>query len=187
MPLGMVWKLKFNTNQKISLAGIFLLGGLVCVASLMRLLTTNDLKSQDFPCNAVTFGTQTIEPRANVQPDKAVNLYMWSQIEPAAAFICACIPTYRPLFIGLNASLCSDLSHTRSRLSSNQGKSWTGPTGRSDIKLNVHSGYSEVADPVSCNQRISEGMTCSSTEVGDLGKSTKATIIKINRVDSTLS
>lgn len=156
----------------------------------MRLLKTNDLKSQDFPCNAVTFGKHTIEPAANVQPDKAVNLYMWSQIEPATAFICACIPTYRPLFIGLNASLFSGLSYTRSRLSSNHGKSRTGPTGRSDIKLNMHSGYSEVADPVGCNQRISEGMTCStdtSTEVGDLGKSTKGTIIKINRVDSALS
>ncbi|KAL8724567.1 MAG: hypothetical protein Q9166_007877 [cf. Caloplaca sp. 2 TL-2023] len=49
MPLCMVWRLKLDTKQKISLSGIFLLGGLVCVASLMRLLTTSDLQAKDFP------------------------------------------------------------------------------------------------------------------------------------------
>ncbi|KAL8815107.1 MAG: hypothetical protein Q9223_005721 [Gallowayella weberi] len=104
MPLCMVWKLTLDTKQKISLSGIFLLGGLVCVASLMRLMTTGDLKAKDF-----TY--------------KAVNLYMWSQIEPATALVCACIPTYRPLFVWLNTSVLSGLSFSRSRGSSSGRKS----------------------------------------------------------------
>lgn len=52
MPLCMVWRLKLDTKQKISLSGIFLLGGLVCVASLMRLLTTGDLRAEDLACES---------------------------------------------------------------------------------------------------------------------------------------
>lgn len=50
MPLYMVWKLKLEASQKLMLSGIFALGGLVCVASLMRIITVNLIKGADLPC-----------------------------------------------------------------------------------------------------------------------------------------
>ncbi|KAL8806417.1 MAG: hypothetical protein Q9182_001332 [Xanthomendoza sp. 2 TL-2023] len=123
MPLCMVWKLTLDTKQKISLSGIFLLGGLVCVASLMRLLTTGDLKARDFACKMGVAANLRRKRMTNAVADKAVNLYMWSQIEPATALVCACIPTYRPLFVWLNTSVLSGLSFSRSRVGSSGRKS----------------------------------------------------------------
>ncbi|KAL8649176.1 MAG: hypothetical protein Q9226_005686 [Calogaya cf. arnoldii] len=189
MPLCMVWQLKLNKKQKISLSGVFLLGGLVCVASLMRLLTTGNLQAQDFPY-------------------RATNLYLWSQIEPAAAFICACIPTYRPLFVGLNASIFSNLSFTRSsRLSSSRGKSWMGSSNpakswtastsrsgarRSGVKSGLQSGYSEVEDSVGCVRNVDDrmaGATESSTELRDLEKNTntEGSILEMDHIDHAVS
>ena len=50
MPLYMVWRLKLDASQKLMLSGIFALGGLVCVASLMRIITANLIKGADLPC-----------------------------------------------------------------------------------------------------------------------------------------
>ena len=53
MPLYMVWKLKLEASQKLMLSGIFALGGLVCVASLMRIITVNLIKGADLPCKVM--------------------------------------------------------------------------------------------------------------------------------------
>ena len=50
MPLFMVWRLKLEPSQKLMLSGIFALGGLVCVASLMRIITVSLIKGADLPC-----------------------------------------------------------------------------------------------------------------------------------------
>ncbi len=50
MPVYMVWKLKLDASQKLMLSGIFALGGLVCVASLMRIITAHLIKGADLPC-----------------------------------------------------------------------------------------------------------------------------------------
>ena len=50
MPLYMVWRLKLEASQKLMLSGIFALGGLVCVASLMRIITVNLIKGADLTC-----------------------------------------------------------------------------------------------------------------------------------------
>lgn len=50
MPLYMVWRLKLEASQKLMLSGIFALGGLVCVASLMRIITANLIEGVDLPC-----------------------------------------------------------------------------------------------------------------------------------------
>ena len=50
MPLFMVWRLKLEASQKLMLSGIFALGGLVCVASLMRIITVNLIKGADLTC-----------------------------------------------------------------------------------------------------------------------------------------
>lgn len=50
MPLYMVWRLKLEASQKLMLSGIFALGGLVCVASLMRIITVTLIKGADLTC-----------------------------------------------------------------------------------------------------------------------------------------
>lgn len=42
--------------------------------------------------------------------DTVVTPYIWSQIEPTTAIICACLTTYRPLFKGLNLRSLSQLT-----------------------------------------------------------------------------
>lgn len=57
--------------------------------------------------------------------------YIWSQVEPTTAIICACITTYRPLFRGLSLRPISNLSWFsayRTRSSSNVITHETGST-----------------------------------------------------------
>ncbi|KAL8669828.1 MAG: hypothetical protein Q9224_007713, partial [Gallowayella concinna] len=56
-----------------------------CLASIMRIVALGSLKQTDLTYS----GAST---------------YMWSQIEPSAAILCACFVTYRPLFRDLNLS-----------------------------------------------------------------------------------
>ena len=46
-----------------------------------------------------------------------VDEYAWSQIEPATAILCACVVTYRPLFLNMK------FDHKFSRLSSSLSRS----------------------------------------------------------------
>ncbi|KAL9134101.1 MAG: hypothetical protein Q9175_004718 [Cornicularia normoerica] len=91
MPLYMIWRLKLEASQKLMLSGIFALGGLGCVASLMRIITVNLIKGADLPYSLTT-------------------PYMWSQLEPTMAVVCACLTTYRPLFAGLHLKFLSTFS-----------------------------------------------------------------------------
>ena len=50
LPVSMVWQLKLRVSQKLGLSALFLLGGLVCVASLMRIISVGDLKNEDLSC-----------------------------------------------------------------------------------------------------------------------------------------
>ncbi|CAF9926230.1 MAG: hypothetical protein ALECFALPRED_003396 [Alectoria fallacina] len=99
MPLHMVWNLKLATRQKMALSGIFTLGALVCVASLMRIITIDLVKGGDL--------TYTI-----------VTCYMWSQVEPTMAIVCACFTTLRPLFAGVDFNFLSALRWTSRRTAS---------------------------------------------------------------------
>lgn len=53
-------------------------------------------------------------------PVTFASAYMWSQIEPAVAILCACLVTYRPLFVNINlnfmklTSVFTRSSHARS-------------------------------------------------------------------------
>lgn len=59
--------------------------------------------------------------------DTIITPYIWSQIEPTMAIICACLITYRPLFsdldLDLNLFLSSRLGWTRRSSSSSSSSS----------------------------------------------------------------
>ncbi|KAI1802874.1 hypothetical protein F4811DRAFT_527317 [Daldinia bambusicola] len=78
MPLGMLNKLQLSLPRKISLWIIFALGGLVCVASIIRLRAIYPLPN---PTKDFNFG----------------QLILWAEIQSGLAIVCACLPTLGPL------------------------------------------------------------------------------------------
>ncbi|KAL8999884.1 MAG: hypothetical protein Q9188_005790 [Gyalolechia gomerana] len=78
LTLPVVWRLNLNFRQKLSVSGIFLLGLLACVASIIRVATFSQVREKD--------STYTL-----------VNVILWSAIEQSTGIVCACLPTTRPL------------------------------------------------------------------------------------------
>ncbi|KAI1371050.1 hypothetical protein F4677DRAFT_321439 [Hypoxylon crocopeplum] len=77
LPVAMVRRLQLPSGQKWSVAGIFLLGGLVCVTSIIRLTFIWHPDNPDFTNIA---GTEVM-----------------SSIQLGTAILCACLPTYGPM------------------------------------------------------------------------------------------
>ncbi|KAI9041876.1 uncharacterized protein KD926_006422 [Aspergillus affinis] len=86
MPIPMVLQLQLRTSQKLTILGIFLLGGFVCVASIMRVVTLKIFESNDTSYSVMEAAT-------------------WTFVEPCVGIICACLPTLRPLV----RTLCCDM------------------------------------------------------------------------------
>lgn len=79
LPIYPVTKLRQPLSQRIAVIGIFLLGGIVCVASIYRLTTVPMLD----PTNLAF----TVRGAA-----------VFGHVETAVAIMSACLPTLRPLF-----------------------------------------------------------------------------------------
>ncbi|PLB48663.1 hypothetical protein P170DRAFT_356740 [Aspergillus steynii IBT 23096] len=54
MPIPMVLQLQLRTSQKLTILGIFLLGGFVCVASIMRVVTLKIFQNEDTSCTPLS-------------------------------------------------------------------------------------------------------------------------------------
>ncbi|KAJ9315305.1 hypothetical protein DTO271D3_4472 [Paecilomyces variotii] len=78
LPLSMTWQIRASWRQKFVISGIFLLGGFVCVVSILRIIAFNKSNPKD-----PTYTT--------------INTAMWSSIEQSVGIVCACLPTLRPL------------------------------------------------------------------------------------------
>ncbi|KAI0485062.1 hypothetical protein GGR56DRAFT_56786 [Xylariaceae sp. FL0804] len=84
LPVSMLRQLQLAPVQKRSVAGIFLLGGLVCVASIIRI-------------------TYIWHP-ADIQVVDISHTEIWSSIQLGTAILCACLPCYGPILrAGLGA------------------------------------------------------------------------------------
>ncbi|KAL4897648.1 hypothetical protein BDV59DRAFT_190567 [Aspergillus ambiguus] len=79
VPFPMLWYIKTSLRQKFLLSGIFLLGGFVCITSIVRVIAF-DLQNTHDP----TYTT--------------VDTAAWSSIEQSVGILCACLPTMRPFF-----------------------------------------------------------------------------------------
>ncbi|CAI0645317.1 unnamed protein product [Colletotrichum noveboracense] len=80
VPVPRIWGLHMNKRTKTSIIGIMLLGGFVCVASVVRIYYLNGL-------------FQNIDVTWWMGPS-----FAWSSLEPSVAIISACLPTFAPLF-----------------------------------------------------------------------------------------
>ncbi|MCJ1456330.1 hypothetical protein MMC28_006691 [Mycoblastus sanguinarius] len=81
LPLTMVWKLQLSIRRKVALTSSFLIGTLVCVASIMRLLAV----------------AQVNKPQRGDSDWKYARPLIWSNAETSIGIICACLPTLHPL------------------------------------------------------------------------------------------
>ncbi|KAM0800100.1 hypothetical protein BDR22DRAFT_852859 [Usnea florida] len=79
LPIPMVWSLKQNRTQKITMTGIFLLGFFVCATSIVRTVKLVSVGHQD-PTYSLT------------------SVFIWTSVEPSVGIISACLPILRPLF-----------------------------------------------------------------------------------------
>ncbi|CAG8893019.1 unnamed protein product [Penicillium egyptiacum] len=79
VPIPIVWKLQMRWTQKLMLSGIFLVGGFVLIASLIRIYYITFLRtSADYTWVMGKF-------------------FVWSSVEPCIGILCACLPTLHPL------------------------------------------------------------------------------------------
>ncbi|KAL2860786.1 uncharacterized protein BJX67DRAFT_326749 [Aspergillus lucknowensis] len=78
LPLPMVWRMKMSRRRRMLLTGVFLMGGFVCVVSLLRIVSFNVSDRGD--------PTYTQVPSST-----------WSSVEQGIGIVCACLPTLRPL------------------------------------------------------------------------------------------
>ncbi|KAL4864475.1 hypothetical protein BDV12DRAFT_201085 [Aspergillus spectabilis] len=81
MPLPFVWKLHTRLTQKLALTGVFLLGGLGIVTSVLRMTVF-------FQASALTDPTWV-----------SVELGIWTVLEGAIIIIAACLPSIWPLIV----------------------------------------------------------------------------------------
>ncbi|KAI1387739.1 uncharacterized protein F4822DRAFT_291326 [Hypoxylon trugodes] len=83
IPVGITWRLELPIQRRLAIAGTFLLGGFVCVASIERIKATwnppNINEDFDFP-----------------------SIMLWSTLQLGAAILCSCLPTFKPLLPALN-------------------------------------------------------------------------------------
>ncbi|KAM0802244.1 hypothetical protein BDR22DRAFT_778699, partial [Usnea florida] len=87
LPLPVTWKLQLRPKKKLALCGIFSLGIFATIASCIRL----------------TFVKQRYL------------VFLWNNIEPDLAIICACLPTMMPLVRLVRESLASKITRLRTR------------------------------------------------------------------------
>ncbi|KAI4094204.1 MAG: hypothetical protein LQ339_007547 [Xanthoria mediterranea] len=78
LPMPVVWNLNIERSQKFAVSGIFLLGGFVCVASIIRAPYLNQVV--------------TVDPQWT-----SVSASIWSVIEPGVGIICASLPSMGPI------------------------------------------------------------------------------------------
>ncbi|KAL2842380.1 hypothetical protein BJY01DRAFT_264497 [Aspergillus pseudoustus] len=81
MPMPLVWKLQTRLTHKLALTGVFLLGGLGLVTSILRMVIF-------FQESALTDPTWT-----------SVNLGIWTVLEGGIIIVAACLPSIWPLIV----------------------------------------------------------------------------------------
>ncbi|KAI0849949.1 hypothetical protein F5Y00DRAFT_46701 [Daldinia vernicosa] len=81
IPIPLFRKLRIAPKQRAALTAVFTVGVVVCIASVMRLVTLRQLSS-----------------RAEEDPSvSGLPLGIWSGVELDLGVICACLPTLRPM------------------------------------------------------------------------------------------
>ncbi|KAJ5973081.1 uncharacterized protein N7479_002999 [Penicillium vulpinum] len=80
VPAPIIWRLQMPRSQRVAVTSILLLGGFVCIAGIVRVVFLHK-------------NTQSGDPSWTIAP-----VFVWSCVEPFIGIVCACLPTFSPLF-----------------------------------------------------------------------------------------
>ncbi|KAI1656993.1 hypothetical protein F4813DRAFT_362584 [Daldinia decipiens] len=129
IPFGILGKLQLSMTRRISLLVIFILGGLVCIASIVRLTAIYPLP----------------DPTKNF--DFSV-LILWGEIQSGVAILCACLPTLGPLFSDDSKAIRAVRNwHGLSAANSTRTRGVSGNQSRGPHPNTPVHGWPEVEDP----------------------------------------
>ncbi|KAJ9288391.1 hypothetical protein DTO021C3_3910 [Paecilomyces variotii] len=78
LPIPIVWGLQMSVTKRLAVIGIFMLGGFVCVATIVRIYSITQLKD-------------TVDITWAIG-----DAMIWSNVEPCIGIVSACLPTMRP-------------------------------------------------------------------------------------------
>ena len=117
LPLFMIWRLQLALQHQIIVSGLFMLGGIVCIVSLLRTITQTGKEDWSNPTKAL------------------MKCGLWAIIEPEIAVLCACLPTLRPIFSNqeLVARWSGKIGESCSNMTNRS--SWYGITSGNSKKL----------------------------------------------------
>ncbi|RAL17774.1 uncharacterized protein BO97DRAFT_402275 [Aspergillus homomorphus CBS 101889] len=79
LPLPLIWRLKMTHEKKLGVTAVLLMGGFICIASIVRLSYLGAIDTNDITYTLVAVGN-------------------WTSVETPLAIICACLPTIPALF-----------------------------------------------------------------------------------------
>ncbi|ORY13611.1 hypothetical protein BCR34DRAFT_599781 [Clohesyomyces aquaticus] len=85
LPIPMIKSLHVSTRKKISILGIFWLGGFVCVSATIRFVL-------------LYRSIYRLTSLGQNQYSSVTKAFIWAEVEPNASVIAACLPTYGPFF-----------------------------------------------------------------------------------------
>ncbi|KAL6715466.1 hypothetical protein ACLMJK_006427 [Lecanora helva] len=86
IPMPLVWGLRLSVKRKVGVSLIFVLGSLVCVTTIFRIATFHYINGYDITWSYI-------------------NTAYWTYSELVLSFICACVPTFRPVLKALSANI----------------------------------------------------------------------------------
>lgn len=120
LPVKHVWNLQMSRTRKYSVLCIFLLGGIVCIFGIIRCTVVGEADAIDPTWTNVKGG-------------------VWSAVELSVGIVCACLPTFGPLFTRI--AQLSNSSYGRSPKSSSGRHSSSKKYGLCprDITMSAHS------------------------------------------------
>ncbi|KAL8898007.1 MAG: hypothetical protein Q9207_006914 [Kuettlingeria erythrocarpa] len=111
MPIPIVWSLHLDKSKKIGVCAVFLLGGFVCLTSIIRFLFLGTLG-------------HGVDPTWDF-----VNAGIWTCVEPCIGIVSACLPIMGPLLRTRIVSFGTSVFRSRSKKPSQASSGYTGATG----------------------------------------------------------
>ncbi|PVH94064.1 hypothetical protein DM02DRAFT_618862 [Periconia macrospinosa] len=158
-PLPVIRTLRVNTKRKLSIIGIFWLGGFVCVSAIVRFVFFyNNAYKLDSNYGRNTYSSITVA-------------FIWAEIEPNCSVIAACLPTYGPYFRAdgvvprfiSNVKLSLGMSTNNSSMASNVKT----PNGPSLVSSGTMHSHHDKSQPAGAYMEL-EGMTSSQKSTGEI-------------------
>ncbi|MCJ1312975.1 hypothetical protein MMC25_006651 [Agyrium rufum] len=142
IPIPVIWTLHLDKKNRQVLTAIFLLGGFVCIASVVRLYYLAKYLNPSYSATGdITYDI--------------TDIIIWSAIEPCVGIICACLPTLGPIF--RTHSFESWFGGIRSymRLGSSRKSSQSSASGSNDVSLQ----HSSEKLPVEKHRDLESGLS----------------------------